>query len=708
MIIIKLFYPKLLCVTLLIALVNHTWCQPVTRPPKIFYVSTNGNDDNSGTSPFTAFRNIQTGVDSLKVPGDVLRIIKGKYTEFVTVRQKKGTSLKPIIIEGWPGLIPLTPVTILQGSITAIDGTNDTAYFHLAPNNEWEHAAGVGVHPQEYVSKKTFPKPAGRGSWFVSRGAFIDTINGRYTRLITYSKLEDLRAINQTSELILEGSNPGCSLPDPARPGFYLGDSMGCRKIRPWVYMGPGIWFDNATEKIHIRLSPTNNAITGLADYTGNTNPNQIALSIAEEEMTTLIVQGSSYLQIRNLSVRFSGKSIEIIKSRSITFDNVTVWAGEYGAKSEDSTKRLRFSNTVFDGGLPTWMFRSDLKNDYKFLQGADTFRNNVGKSTMETLFLGSAKSDSTEIDHCEFINAHDLYLGGKNFNFHHNWINNLHDEGLFLDAGKDISGRVHNNVITQVLSAISFAGGDTARHWYIYRNLVDLRKPTAGYRPKHTGFDKDSVWRGGMPFKSNGIDGPFDVFQNTFIVPFRKTETNDHPFSQLQTNHLSIFPRRSFNNIFVIVNHYTDKDMGMAYLPQRTFPAVIKNNLYYIKGFGVNMFYMSLGGGSNETFKCDGVIDCYGKWKTKEYFTTTKFEENSLFLRDPKFRSWSTEPANTDDFRLKPGSPAIRAGEYLPADLKLLDPPLILVKPDIGCYQSGLGAGLQVGVRGRKHYPGN
>ena len=38
-------------------------------------------------------------------------------------------------------------------------------------------------------------------------------------------------------------------------------------------------------------------------------------------------------------------------------------------------------------------------------------------------------------IHHCEFHNAHDLYLGGTNIDFHHNWINNLNDEGLVLDA---------------------------------------------------------------------------------------------------------------------------------------------------------------------------------------------------------------------------------------------------------------------------------
>jgi hypothetical protein len=727
MITIKQSYAKLLFVTLMMAFVTNGWGQQIL--PLLhhtFYVSVNGNDHNNGTTPFSAFRKIQTGIDHLQGPGDVLRIMAGRYTEFVLVKKKKGSAFWPIIIEGWPGNNDGS-ATIIQGSITKLVSSNEVFNFHKKPNDEWEHVVGDDAHQDEYVSKKTFPLPPNRTNehWHVSRGAFVNPVNSRYTRLITYSRIEDLRADNETFEQLYEGTAlpciiprhdpPNCTAPDP-RPGPILGDSCGCTIRRPWVYMGPGIWFDTATKKIHIRLSPTHNGVTGLADYNGNTDPNQLALSISEETMTTLTVQGSNHIQFKNLSVRFGGRTIEVINSRSVLFDNVTIWAGQYGAMTGDTVNKLRFTNSVFDGGLPTWMFRTDLKDDYAFLRNGDTIQNNLGKNTMETLFLGNAQNDSAEIDHCEFINAHDLYLNGTNFNFHHNWISNLHDEGMFLDANTNTSGRVHHNVMVQVLSAISFAGEHIADHWYIYRNLVDLRNPTAGYRPKNnTTFDRSRVWRGGMPFKSNGVDGPFDVFQNTFIVPFLKGEKNDHPFNQLRTGTITTYTRRSINNIFIVVNHYdtVPPDPGMAFLPPIGFPADIRGNLYYLRGRGKNVFYIPNAQMSGFLhFTCETGEDCTQKWRESSFFLSSGFEANSILFRDPQFMSWAMQPATIDNFRLKTTSPARHAGVQLPPDLKLLDnQPLLLTNPDIGCYQAsqiitGIDPQLKVGVHGRRHYP--
>src|SRR5262249_44272589 len=153
---------------------------------------------------------------------------------------------------------------------------------------------------------------------------------------------------------------------------------------------------------------------------------------------------------------------------------------------------------------------------------------NNLGAGTMETLAEGNGGDYGTEFDHCEFVNAHDVNLVGTGIRFHHNWINNLNDEALIFDAGSIASGVVHDNVITQTLSAISFAGYGSAGLWQIYRNLIDLRSPTAGYRPRNIAFNRAFVWRLGRPFKDHEAqsdadgphsDGPYNLFQNTFIV---------------------------------------------------------------------------------------------------------------------------------------------------------------------------------------------
>jgi hypothetical protein len=101
---------------------------------------------------------------------------------------------------------------------------------------------------------------------------------------------------------------------------------------------------------------------------------------------------------------------------------------------------------------------------------------------------IGSSPNTGTTIRHCEFQNAHDLYLGGSELDFHHDWLNNLNDEGLFLDIFPSAKVRIHEHVILKTLSPLNFAGTQVAGPFYIYRNLIDVRAPTAGYRPRHPG----------------------------------------------------------------------------------------------------------------------------------------------------------------------------------------------------------------------------
>lgn len=96
----------------------------------------------------------------------------------------------------------------------------------------------------EYISAMTFTEDV------VNRGAFLD--RNPYTRLVTYSNLNDLRAANETFDRI-GGDDP--------RPGPEVTDQEGnpVGHRRPWVYMGPGLYFNHETRRIHIRLAHTHN-----------------------------------------------------------------------------------------------------------------------------------------------------------------------------------------------------------------------------------------------------------------------------------------------------------------------------------------------------------------------------------------------------------------------------------------------------------------
>jgi hypothetical protein len=482
--------------------------------------------------------------------------------------------------------------------------------------------------------------------------------------------------------------------------------------------MGPGIWIDRNfsptnPQKLHIRLSHTHNDIPGLTDYTGEIDPRDVPLAISPEAMTTLLVQGSSHLRFERLTIRYGGdNTVRLPNVTDVVFDHVRLWTSTYGIGMTNVT-RATFSHCELNGGMPTWYFRSDRKNEYWFLRDGVPVLNNLGKQTVRSLTVtGSAAADNT-IHHCEFHNAHDLYLGGTNIDFHHNWVHNLNDEGLFLDANQSADVRVHENVFTKTLSPISFAGTKVAGPFYIYRNLVDIRAPTAGHRPRRPG-DRD-VWRYGNAFKSNGEDGPYAIFQNTFLVYGQGGQSSYLHYRGLGGAHL----RRSFNNIFVAVNPDADSDRTITFLPSPSFPGPTDGNLYYRSGqttrpllryLGYTFQGTPFGGG---TFEC--LAGCASALHGSQLFLQSQsqyapgyeahsVEANPQFVRigpDGRFRE-------SDDVRLSSTSPARAAGIALPdADVFTLDSQIVAPTgaPDIGAFPYG-GSGLDVGVDGRRSFP--
>jgi hypothetical protein len=71
---------------------------------------------------------------------------------------------------------------------------------------------------------------------------------------------------------------------------------------------------------------------------------------------------------------------------------------------------------------------------------------------------------------------------------FHPNWIRNLHDDALIIGADTVIDLEVHHNVITQSLVALNMVTGNAGGPRRVHHNLIDLREPTAGIRPRPLG----------------------------------------------------------------------------------------------------------------------------------------------------------------------------------------------------------------------------
>jgi hypothetical protein len=685
--------------------------KPQPRSPTMaaYYVSPTGSDTNPGLATSKPFRTIAKGIRVLN-PGDTLNLRRGNYVESVVIKDKENITIRPY-----------------HGELVTIDGC--VPGFLAAGNNDWEPASLYEPETpdieEEYVSKKIFALDSNNDR--VNRGAFLD--REPYTRLITYSRLEDLRAKNETWDLLPLGLN------DP-RPGPEIikdGGPSGFR--RPWVYMGPGLFFNLSTRKVHIRLSHTHNNVPGLEDYRGEEDPKKLRLAISHRDRPTVLIRKSTSVRFENLSIRFGGEfTIRIEKSDGVVFDHVRILASTYGVNLGAGEGTI-ISNCEVNGGVPSWYFRSDRKDAYKFDDGTvapnplkppKLASNNLGESTSHSLLFGTQEHSKLAVYNCEFLNGHDLSFFGRGTQFHHNWVHNLNDEALILDADVTVDLHIFQNVITQCLSAISFAGDKTGGQIYVYRNLFDLRRPTAGHRPSL--LRDQEVFRFGHFYKSNEKkghkDGPLDFFQNTCLVLRQNEQVSYSHYHHTRGQH----PRRSFNNIFIAVNPDADSDIRFMYLPPPTFPGPTDGNCYFRIGLKTKPPFQVLGYTlpddpdnpyPGRTFKyLESVVesDPEALRPNSDLFKQSKtqyppgYEANSI-EEDPLFSRIAADgtPQSDDDLRLQSNSPARRKGIMLPEqpiNLRVMDPLAPSgTNPDIGCYQFDQ-PGLIVGVDGRRHFP--
>ncbi|MGZ5441679.1 MAG: hypothetical protein ACXW5U_26020 [Thermoanaerobaculia bacterium] len=614
-----------------------------------YFVSTTGDDAQSGTKA-KPFRTVACGIAALAAPGDVLNLRAGHYAEAVEVAGKHGTAAQPIVIRSY------------RGEHATIDGC--LPQFIRAGNDAWVHVA-----EDEYASRNRIPLRSREDAFF--RGAFFD--REPYTRLITYDLPDDLRAGNETWDLEVPLTD--------AREGPEVVDQQGnaqCHK-RPWVYMGPGFLVD-PEGRIHIRLSHTHNAVRGLAEYEGETDPRRLALAICPGDTTTLTVRESVFVRFADLSIRFGGATtVKVESSTDVTFDHVRIMAAGQGVNLT-RTIRTALAHCEVRGGLPPWFFRSDRKNEYLFARDGAVVENVLGKRTHRVLLDGRTNAD-VEIHHCEFVDGHDLVLPGRRLRFHHNWVHNLNDEALIVDEPGAGELEIFRNAITQCLSGISFARrNDSASSRSVHHNLFDLRTPTGSRRPGLLG-DRE-VLRPGHLYKGKTEDGPLDFTQNTCLV--RRVHDRRASYTHYE-NAGAQHPRRAFGNIFVAVNPDAASDRAIAILPSPDFPGPTDGNCYFRIGQATHPLLRMLE-------PVDTTFANLEAYRGSDFFTQSQAQhppgyEASSIADDPLFRSIAADgvPSPGDDFRLRRGSPARAAG--------------------MGCYAQS--ARLRVGVDGRRQFPG-
>src|SRR5262249_50062549 len=149
---------------------------------------------------------------------------------------------------------------------------------------------------------------------------------------------------------------------------------------------------------------------------------------------------------------------------------------------------------------------------------------------TSDMLVVFDTGPDST-FDHCTFRHGHDgIAIGAPNVSVHHCLFEDLNDESVqFKEQSANPNIRVHENLFRQVLNPISFALGETGGPVFIYRNVIDQRVPTRGYRTLPPDAPAPYIWRYGATFKFGDADDddpvkgslapPLNFYHNTIIA---------------------------------------------------------------------------------------------------------------------------------------------------------------------------------------------
>ncbi|MBI1903086.1 MAG: DUF1565 domain-containing protein [Planctomycetia bacterium] len=608
------------------------------------FVDPNRGDDAGDGSQQSPWKTLRHALAHLKA-GDTLYLRGGTYRENLHVALV-GEPDAPITIRSFPG-----EQAIVDGGI---------AEFFDSPASAWQPVEGGAAG--EFRSARPYPNLRNVMGWFG------DSMVG----LQTYYHAHDLRAENQLVD-------------------WEDWNNTAKSDLKP-LYCGPGLSYDAATGYIYARLSHT--AIPAVPNYRGQTDPRKLPLVIAPFRSVPLHLDGVRHMRLQDLVIRGGGyDTVAIDQSNDLELDNVTVWCGTYGLRVT-GTQRLKLHRCGVYGSIAPWLARGDTSLRSGGVRG-DAHRNITRYNTHALLVAEAGRefsvyafplNDDWEISHCEFTEGSDgLYLGGISMHFHHNLVENMQDDGLYLSqmyprhwyARSGATIRIEQNVIRRALTALAFGGSETDTKDTIYfcRNVVELKQPVFTGRPStrqpqpafslgHTMGD-----HGSPPWPA------MFIYHNTFV---QREAARSHDL-WLPRGATAERPRRMFNNIVLHGENLPKPQVLDSPYAQ------IDGNLYWQMGLDASRAATYF-----DAFRSSSVFE-----KSKTAYPPG-FEARSLVV-DPKFIRAEMSAEQENDYRLQQGSPAIDAGVDLPADWPDPSRAMDKGKPDIGALPLGAEA-IKVG----------
>jgi hypothetical protein len=558
-----------------------------------------------------------------------------------------GTPERPITVRGYPG-----EVAVIDGGLPEFQTDAEKAWV-------------PGESPGEFISRKDY-----RNIRDVL-GLFGDSNVG----LQTYWHREYLLTENETTA-------PGNSVP---------------------FYCGPGLYYNKATGKIHVRLAPTRQSREGFVNYAGETDPRKLPLVVAPFRSTPLFVDQALHLRFQDLVIRGGGFNTVILSfAVDVELDHVTVYGGSYCLRAKNSGP-VTLSNSALVGQIPPWGYWSD-----NALQTYDPVfydpwtqpeepraARNVARLPTHALLVteGGEESDifafpfnnRWKIFQCEFRDGHDgIYFNGQRMELHHCLLTRIQDDGFYLSspvpmpANNDV--HLYQNYIAGAMSPFgAHLRGFTEGNILVYGNVVDMRYLSQMYRPS----DKypEGRFTSGAFFLAHGRGKPAGMesigfYYNTVIASGRQFASGaygrSHPGST----------REVFNNIFVYTEQLPNlKGIGAA-LDGRVD---LDGNWHWAPGHSPKSPPAWMDDIRNSAASKENVA----RWEGLPWAVHSQYG-------DPKFVRWKVdEPGG--DFLLKKGSPARAMAVAFPKRDALRGG---VAGPAVGALQEGQT--LRVGIRQR------
>ncbi len=548
---------------------------PLANAASYYIDPVNGNDSNNGTSIALAKKTIPgltTGSSPVTLaPGDIVYLRgTGHFPQsHFDNTWSKGTSGNPVIVRPYnPG----------GGAETVIF---DPGYAEFktgsvgSPNSAWVPYTGPDAAPDEYVSVNTFAVASYQGSFLQSNNGIAGD------RLLSYSHVEDLRGGIGGSQTVQNESEAQVAPSDPRNAGGLLANDNPNTPVdertlkHVWTYRGPGLWYNPTTQKIHFRAAATNLNQTGIVDYSGPTDPRTMPISISGT-LTYAFDINVDDIRFENIIFQNGGtKTGTIAGSGSnycerATFDHCKFYLTRNGVTTT-LTKFLKFQHCEFNGKLPSYTTRADVKDEYEYLETGTGIKKMNGqcRETQAGLLGSHTSNEDMEIANCEFRNAHDaVQVWGKRTKVHHTLFENINDEAVMFFGNQIISGpnllepiEIYNNVFRKCLQA--FSNGASEGHTnstnvrFVYRNIVDFRIPILGERILPP--DGNSIWRPSADVKASSPFPRTNYYQNTFIVGPQGVKTSSSVWDMTVT---SGKPVRYLNNLFMAIQddkHFYD-----------------------------------------------------------------------------------------------------------------------------------------------------